>query len=112
MYIFNVFGVGFYSPIFWPVHICLWCIGFWVQCKVKSPNSRKTWLSILTVGMVLCEMLCRWVLSGYATLPVIIIVLAIWDLLFGYFAKPVWQLFGKLFRILIHWIRKIEEDNS
>lgn len=112
MYIFSVFGVGFYHFRLWPFHIPLWCAGHLVQAKVKSPKVRKVWLCVLTAGLLLCEVLCRWFLFGYDTLPAVIVVLIIWDLIFGYFAKPAWNLLRKLFRMFIDWINCNEENDS
>lgn len=112
MYMFSVFGVGFYSIILLPFHIPLWCTGYLIQDKVKSAKGRGIWLSIWAAGLFLCEMLCQWVLTGYDKLVPAIVMLGIWDLLFGYFAKPVYRLLRKPLRALIDWINREEETNQ
>ena len=110
MYMFRVFGGGFYSIFLLPLHIPLWCTGYLVQDKVKSPKGRTIFLGVLVAGLLLCEMLCQWVLTGYDKLVPAIIMLIIWDLVFGYFAKPVCRLLRKLFQALINWIT--QEENT
>lgn len=111
MYMLGVFGVGFYSITLWPFHIPMWCTGHLIQHKVKSQKGRMIFLGILAAGLIICEMLCQWILTGYACLVPAIIMLCIWDLLFGYFAKPIYRLLRKLFRSLIDWIYAEEETN-
>lgn len=110
MYIFFIFGVGFYSFGLWPLHIPFWYAGYLVQNKVKSQKGRMIFLGILAAGLIICEILCQWVLTGYACLVPLIVMLGIWDLLFGYFAKPVCRLLRKLFQALINWIT--QEENA
>ena len=109
MYMFHVFGVGFYNIILWPLHIPLWCTGYLAQDKLKSPKGRLIFLSILAAGFFLCEMLCHWVFTGFDSWVPAIGIICLWDLVFGYFAKPVFRILRRLFRILIDWICSDEE---
>ncbi len=77
MYMFSVFGSGFYSIILWPFHIPLWCTGYLIQNKVNSTKGRMIFLGILAAGLILCEMLCQWVLISYDRLGAAIVMLGI-----------------------------------
>lgn len=112
MWMFRVFSSGYYSIFLWPVHIPLWCTGYLVQDKLKPMKSRRIWLAILTAGLILGEMLCEWVLTGYDRLGAYLVFIIVWDLLMGYFAKPVYHLLRKPLRAMIDWINREEETDQ
>lgn len=102
MWILHVFAIGLYHILLWPFHILLWSTGYLIRDKVRSPAIRSGWLLVLVLGLILCQVLCEWVITGYDRRFLFIAIVILLDLLMGY------GIFGilRLFRRLADWIIK------
>lgn len=100
MWLLHTFSIGIYSILLWPVHIPLWCTGYLIRDKLPSPRAHRILLAVLGAGILFCEMLCQWLLTGFDRWGGIIAMAIIIDLVIGYFAKDV----GRALRALVDWI--------
>ena len=84
MWILRVLDIGFYSILLWPFHIPLWCTGYLVRDKVKSPTGRWIFFSFLVAGLFLCELICWWIPSSGRWVLFVVIAMLL-DLGIGYY---------------------------
>ena len=114
MWILRVLDIGFYSILLWPLHIPLWCTGYLVRDKVKSPTGRWIFWSILVAGLFLCELICWWI-SSSGRWAMFIVIASLLDLVIGYFFKEIGHLpriLGNGLTRLINWINQEKETET
>ena len=111
MWILRVLDIGFYSILLWPLHIPLWCTGYLVRDKVKSPTGRWIFLSFLVAGLFLCELICWWIPSSGRWAMFIVIVVFL-DLLIGYAAAALLPLFRKWFRWYMEYLENDDKTEE
>lgn len=108
MWLFRGLSIGFYNPIFLLFHIPIWCTGYLIRDKTKSPTARWIWLFTFTAAIILGEIACScWLEGNDRWIPVILLTMLL-DLIIGFFSKGVSTIIRRSFTFLLDWIRKDE----